>query len=105
MICERILRDRENELREEYERILHAKLADQYEQFVKFTYDQLHRSRPSTGAPSCKLNLILHFSTLSRTTFLVQLLTNVFFLQIYRNYKKRRTSANRNTTSVHFSNR
>lgn len=55
MICERILRDRENELREEYERILHAKLADQYEQFVKFTYDQLHRSRPSTEAPSCKL--------------------------------------------------
>jgi hypothetical protein len=54
MICERILRDRENELREEYERILHAKLADQYEQFVKFTYDQLHRSRPSTEAPSCK---------------------------------------------------
>lgn len=57
MICERILRDRENELREEYERILHAKLADQYEQFVKFTYDQLHRSRPSTEAPSCKLNM------------------------------------------------
>jgi len=60
MICERILRERENELREEYERILHTKLADQYEQFVKFTYDQLHRSRPASEAPSCKHKLIIY---------------------------------------------
>jgi hypothetical protein len=54
MICERMLREREAELREEYERILHMKLADQYEQFVKFTYDQLHRGFSNTEPPSCK---------------------------------------------------
>lgn len=52
MICERMLREREAELREEYERILHMKLADQYEQFVKFTYDQLHRGFNNTEPPS-----------------------------------------------------
>lgn len=54
MICERMLKEREAELREEYERILHTKLADQYEQFVKFTYDQLHRAGRSAETPSCK---------------------------------------------------
>ncbi|XP_065340562.1 akirin-2-like [Cloeon dipterum] len=52
MICEQILKEREVELREEYERILHSKLADQYEQFVKFTTDQLHRYKPQTEPPS-----------------------------------------------------
>ncbi|XP_044742658.1 akirin [Chrysoperla carnea] len=43
MICERMVRERETELREQYDQVLHTKLAEQYDAFVKFTYDQLQR--------------------------------------------------------------
>ncbi|KAJ8275038.1 hypothetical protein COCON_G00096630 [Conger conger] len=43
MICERLLKEREDKVREEYEEILTSKLAEQYDAFVKFTHDQLMR--------------------------------------------------------------
>ncbi|XP_029984306.1 akirin-2 [Sphaeramia orbicularis] len=43
MICERLLKEREDKIREEYDEILTTKLAEQYDAFVKFTHDQLMR--------------------------------------------------------------
>ncbi|VEN56367.1 unnamed protein product [Callosobruchus maculatus] len=52
MICERMLRERELEIREEYDHVLTTKLAEQYDAFVKFTYDQIHRNINTAPAPS-----------------------------------------------------
>ncbi|CAO1356404.1 unnamed protein product, partial [Diamesa serratosioi] len=43
MICERMLKEREESLREQYDAVLNTKLAEQYDAFVKFTYDQIQR--------------------------------------------------------------
>uniref|UniRef100_A0A8C5QWK0 Akirin-2 n=1 Tax=Leptobrachium leishanense TaxID=445787 RepID=A0A8C5QWK0_9ANUR len=43
LICERLLKEREDKVREEYEEILTTKLAEQYDAFVKFTHDQIMR--------------------------------------------------------------
>lgn len=43
MICERMLKEREDSLREQYDAVLTTKLAEQYDAFVKFTYDQIQR--------------------------------------------------------------
>ncbi|XP_010881112.1 akirin-2 [Esox lucius] len=43
LICERLLKEREEKIREEYDEILTTKLAEQYDAFVKFTHDQLMR--------------------------------------------------------------
>nr|XP_033794332.1 akirin-2-like [Geotrypetes seraphini] len=43
MICERLLKECEERVREEYEEILTTKLAEQYDAFVKFTHDQIMR--------------------------------------------------------------
>jgi len=43
MICERMLKEREEKLREQYDAVLNTKLAEQYDAFVKFTYDQIQR--------------------------------------------------------------
>lgn len=52
MICERMLNERETQLREEYDRILNIKLSEQYDAFVKFSNDQLHRRFEVSTAPS-----------------------------------------------------
>lgn len=52
MICERMLKEREEKLREQYDAVLNTKLAEQYDAFVKFTYDQIQRRYEA--APSCK---------------------------------------------------
>lgn len=52
MICERMLKEREDKLREQYDAVLTTKLAEQYDAFVKFTYDQIQRRYEA--APSCK---------------------------------------------------
>lgn len=49
-----MLREKESEIREEYDNVLTAKLAEQYDAFVKFTYDQIQKNYDST--PSCKLH-------------------------------------------------
>ncbi|XP_052861586.1 akirin [Anopheles cruzii] len=43
MICERMLKEQEDALREKYDTVLTTKLAEQYDAFVKFTYDQIQR--------------------------------------------------------------
>lgn len=43
MICERLIKEREEKVREEYEELMTSKLAEQYDTFVKFTHDQLMR--------------------------------------------------------------
>lgn len=43
MFCERLLKEREDQVREEYNKVLTTKLAEQYEAFLKFNHDQLHR--------------------------------------------------------------
>lgn len=51
VLCERLLKDHEEKIREEYEQILNSKLAEQYESFVKFTHDQIMRrygARPTS---------------------------------------------------------
>ncbi|KAF0885188.1 AKIR1 protein, partial [Crocuta crocuta] len=53
IICERLLKDYEDKIREEYEQILNTKLAEQYESFVKFTHDQIMR-RYGTRPTSCE---------------------------------------------------
>lgn len=52
MICERMLTERETQLREEYDRILNMKLSEQYDAFVKFSNDQLQRRFELAAAPS-----------------------------------------------------
>jgi hypothetical protein len=52
MICERMLKEQEEKLRERYDSVLNNKLAEQYDAFVKFTYDQIQRKYEA--APSCK---------------------------------------------------
>lgn len=41
IICEKIIKDREQKIREEYEKILHQKLAEQHEIYVKYTHDNI----------------------------------------------------------------
>jgi len=52
LICESMIKERENQLRERYESVLTTKLAEQYDAFVKFTYDQIQRRYEA--APSCE---------------------------------------------------
>lgn len=42
-ICEKLIREREQRLREEYDRILINKLAEQYDTFVKYTHDHIEK--------------------------------------------------------------
>lgn len=42
-ICERMLKERETTLREQYDRILSQKMSEQYDAFVKFTHEQIQR--------------------------------------------------------------
>lgn len=43
LICERLLKEREQLIREEYDKILTEKLNEQYDAFVKFTHEQIQR--------------------------------------------------------------
>lgn len=54
LICEKLIKERELLIREEYEQVLTSKLAEQYDTFVKFTYDQIQKSFDIGGTPSCK---------------------------------------------------
>ncbi|XP_015784770.1 akirin-2 isoform X1 [Tetranychus urticae] len=52
IICERLLKERETSIREEYDRVLSSKLAEQYDTFVKFTYDQIQKRFENGTTPS-----------------------------------------------------
>lgn len=43
MICERMMKEREDQIRTEYNSVLTCKLAEQYEAFLKFNHDQIHK--------------------------------------------------------------
>ena len=55
MICRKVLRDFEKELREEYDKVLSEKLKEQYEAFAKFSQDQIRRQHDAI-TPSCKFS-------------------------------------------------
>lgn len=42
-ICEKMVKEREAAIREQYDKILTQKLSEQYDAFVKFTHEQLQR--------------------------------------------------------------
>ena len=54
LICERLLRDQEESIRQEYDKVLQDRLAEQYDTFVKFTYDQIQKRFESGAIPSCE---------------------------------------------------
>ncbi|ESP02551.1 hypothetical protein LOTGIDRAFT_205086 [Lottia gigantea] len=43
MICDRMIKDREEQIQVQYDNILTSKLAEQYESFLKFNHDQLQK--------------------------------------------------------------
>ncbi|XP_050390399.1 akirin-2 [Patella vulgata] len=43
MICDRMIKDREEQIQGEYDGVLSSKLAEQYEAFLKFNHDQLQK--------------------------------------------------------------
>ncbi|CAD5117123.1 DgyrCDS5931 [Dimorphilus gyrociliatus] len=43
LFCEKMLKEHEAELREEYDKVLVTKMAEQYEAFLKFNHDQLRQ--------------------------------------------------------------
>lgn len=43
LICERMVKEREEQLREMYDKVLTTKMAEQYEAFLKFNHDQIRR--------------------------------------------------------------
>lgn len=73
LICERMLKERESEIREEYDNVLTAKLAEQYEAFVKFTYDQIHKNYASGSVPSCEYFLSFNFISFPIFVFFLDL--------------------------------
>lgn len=85
MICERMLKEREEKLREQYDAVLNTKLAEQYDAFVKFTYDQIQRRYEA--APSCKSSSSSRYrSTLTMSSFSLQISRNcccIFFCTFF----------------------
>lgn len=49
-----MLKERESQIREEYDRVLNTKLSEQYDAFVRFTYDQIQKRFEAAAVPSCK---------------------------------------------------
>lgn len=49
LICERMLKEQESRVREEYDKVLTCKLAEQYDAFVKFNQDQIQRRFSSSS--------------------------------------------------------
>lgn len=58
-----MLKEQETQIREEYDQILNMKLSEQYDAFVKFTYDQIQKRFETAAAPSCKLLIYFHCIT------------------------------------------
>ncbi|CAK9296147.1 unnamed protein product [Gordionus sp. m RMFG-2023] len=58
-ICEKLIKEREEIIREEYDKILYSKLSEQYEAFVKFNTDYLHKKHCDIPL-SCKLINIIY---------------------------------------------
>lgn len=50
LVCERMIREKEEKLKEEYEKVLSTKLVEQYEAFLKFNHDELYRHFGETAS-------------------------------------------------------
>ncbi|XP_019628194.1 PREDICTED: akirin-2-like [Branchiostoma belcheri] len=50
MICERMIKERDTQVREEYDKVLSCKLAEQYDAFIRFNQDYLQRRFGETAA-------------------------------------------------------
>ncbi|GAU97807.1 hypothetical protein RvY_09038 [Ramazzottius varieornatus] len=50
-VCSKVLKDRENEVRTEYDKVLNQKLSEQYDTFVKFVQERVQQQQ-STSEPS-----------------------------------------------------
>jgi hypothetical protein len=50
MICDSLLKTREDQIREEYDKILQQKLSEQYEMFCRFSRDQLRQHKPTSSS-------------------------------------------------------
>ncbi|XP_074656727.1 akirin-2-like [Tubulanus polymorphus] len=50
MFCERMLKDQEEKIRENYDKVLGCKLSEQYEAFLRFNHDQIQRRFNETPA-------------------------------------------------------
>ncbi|KAL3313566.1 Akirin-2 [Cichlidogyrus casuarinus] len=55
-ICEKLFKEREEEIRAEYDKILNNRLAEQYEAFLEFNKEHFH-TRLQKGQLSCELLL------------------------------------------------
>lgn len=51
-ICDRMLKDQEEKIRSDYDKVLITKLSEQYDTFVKFTYDQIQKKFEAANVPS-----------------------------------------------------
>jgi hypothetical protein len=52
MICEKMCKERTDQVREEYDRILQQKLSEQYDAFVKFVDHQIQQRFNQSQLPS-----------------------------------------------------
>ncbi|XP_052811159.1 akirin-2-like [Mya arenaria] len=52
MICERMLKERESQIQEQYNTVLTCKMAEQYEAFLKFNHDQIQKRFSSDNVAS-----------------------------------------------------
>jgi len=51
-ICERMVKERTEQLCDEYDKVLTGKMAEQYEAFLKFNHDQIQRQFSTSEAAS-----------------------------------------------------
>ena len=45
-MCARLLREQDRSIREQYEQILSTKLTEQYDTFIRYTHDSVHKDQP-----------------------------------------------------------
>ncbi|MCL4128608.1 UNVERIFIED_CONTAM: hypothetical protein GTU68_026953 [Idotea baltica] len=73
LICEQLVREREVKIREEYDKVLSTKLAEQYDCFVRFTADQIQQRLSQAALPSCKFFFFFY-------RFMVNIMLNLAFM-------------------------
>ena len=52
LVCAKMLKEQQDRIQEEYDKILKDKLTEQYDTFVKFTHDQIQRDMKRNEYPS-----------------------------------------------------
>ena len=50
-MCARLLREQDRSIREQYEQLLSTKLTEQYDTFVRYTHDSVHKDQPKKQQP------------------------------------------------------